>query len=41
MGIYRRMGSHFLDWIAYNVVSFSIELLEFGGEGGGSTFSRF
>ena len=28
MGMYRWMGSHFHDWIDYNGVAFSIELLE-------------
>ena len=32
----RWMGSHFHDWIDYNGVAFSIELLEWGG-----TFSDF
>ena len=27
----RLMGSHFHDWIDYNGVAFSIELLEWGG----------
>ena len=38
----RRIGSHFHDWIDYNGIAFSIELLEwgrifsgFGGGGGG------
>ena len=30
MGMYRWMGSHFHDWIDYNGVAFSIELLEWG-----------
>ena len=30
MGMCRWMGSHFLDWIDYNGVAFSIELLEWG-----------
>ena len=30
MGMYRWMGSHFHDWIVYNGVVFSIELLEWG-----------
>ena len=36
MGICRWMGSHFHDWIDYNRVAFSIELLEWG-----RTFSDF
>ena len=36
MGMCRRMGSHFQDWIDYNGVAFSIELLEWG-----RTFSGF
>ena len=36
MGMRRWMGSHFQDWIDYNGVAFSIELLERG-----STFSDF
>ena len=36
MGMCRRMGSHFHDWIDYNGVAFSIELLEWG-----RTFSDF
>ena len=32
----RWMGSHFFDWIDYNVVAFSIALLEWG-----RTFSDF
>ena len=36
MGMYRWMGSHFHDWIDYNGVAFSIELLEWG-----RTFSDF
>ena len=36
MGTCRRMGSHFHDWIYYNGVTFSIELLEWG-----RTFSDF
>ena len=28
--MYRWMGSHFHDWIDYNGVAFSIELLEWG-----------
>ena len=32
----RWMGSHFHDWIDYNVVAFSIELLKWG-----RTFSDF
>jgi len=30
MGMCRWMGSHFQDWIDYNGVAFSIELLEWG-----------
>ena len=30
MAMCRWMGSHFHDWIDYNVVAFSIELLEWG-----------
>ena len=30
MGMCRWMGSHFHDWIGYNGVAFSIELLEWG-----------
>ena len=30
MGMCRLMGSHFHDWIDYNGVAFSIELLEWG-----------
>ena len=30
MGMFRWMGSHFHDWIDYNGVAFSIELLEWG-----------
>ena len=30
MGMSRLMGSHFHDWIDYNGVAFSIELLEWG-----------
>ena len=30
MGMCRWMGSHFHDWIDYNGVAFSIELLEWG-----------
>ena len=30
MGMCRWMGSHFHDWIDYNWVVFSIELLEWG-----------
>ena len=36
MGICRLMGSHFHDWIDYNGVAFSIELLEWE-----RTFSDF
>jgi len=36
MGMLRWMGSHFPDWIDYNGVAFSIELLEWG-----RTFSDF
>ena len=36
MGMCRWMGSHFHDWIDYNGVAFSIELLEWG-----RTFSGF
>ena len=36
MGMCRLMGSHFHDWIDYNGVAFSIELLEWG-----RTFSDF
>ena len=36
MGICRWMGSHFHDWIDYNGVAYSIELLEWG-----RTFSDF
>ena len=36
MGMCRWMGSHFHDWIDYNGVAFSIELLEWG-----CTFSDF
>ena len=36
MGMCRWMGSHFHDWIDYNGVAFSIELLECG-----CTFSDF
>ena len=36
MGMCRWMGSHFHDWIDYNGVAFSIELLEWG-----RTFSDF
>ena len=31
IGMCRWMGSHFVDWIEYNGVEFSIELLEWGG----------
>ena len=31
MGMCRRMGSLFHDWSDYNGVTFSIELLEWGG----------
>ena len=34
--MYHWMGSHFHDWIDYNGVAFSIELLEWG-----RTFSDF
>ena len=34
--MYRWMGSHFHDWIDYNEVAFSLELLEWG-----RTFSDF
>ena len=30
MGMCRWMGSHFHDWVDYNGVAFSIELLEWG-----------
>ena len=30
LGMYRWMGSHFHDWIAYNGVAFTIELLAWG-----------
>ena len=30
MGMCRRMGLHFHDWIDYNGVAFSIDLLEWG-----------
>ena len=30
MGMCRWMGSHFQDWIDYNGVAFSIELIEWG-----------
>ena len=36
MGMCRRIWSHFYDWIDYNRVAFSIELLEWG-----RTFSGF
>ena len=36
MGMCSLMGSHFHDWIDYNGVAFSIELLEWG-----RTFSDF
>ena len=36
MGMCRWMGSHFHDWIDYNGVAFSIELLQWG-----RIFSRF
>ena len=36
MGMFRWMESHFHDWIDYNGVAFSIELLEWG-----RTFSHF
>ena len=36
MGICHSMGSHFHDWLDYNGVAFSIELLEWG-----RTFSDF
>ena len=36
MGMCRWMGLHFYDWIGYNGVTFSIELLEWG-----HTFSHF
>ena len=36
MGICCRMGSHFHDWIDYNGVAFSTELLEWG-----RMFSKF
>ena len=36
MGMCRWMGSHFYDWIDYNGVAVSIELLEWG-----CTFSDF
>ena len=36
MGMCRWMGSHFHNWIDYNGVAFSIELLEWG-----RTFSDF
>ena len=36
MGMCHWMGSHFYDWIDYNGVTFSIELLEWG-----CTFSDF
>ena len=36
MGMFWWMGSHFHDWIDYNGVTFSIELLEWG-----HTFSDF
>ena len=36
MGMCRWMGSHFHDWIDYNGVAFSIELLQWG-----HTFSDF
>ena len=36
MGMCCRIWSHFYDWIDYNRVAFSIELLEWGG-----TFSGF
>ena len=36
MGICRWMGSHFHDWIDYNGVAFSMELIEWG-----RTFSDF
>ena len=36
MGMFRWMGSHFHDWIDYNGVAFSKELLEWG-----RTFSDF
>ena len=36
MGMCRRMGLHFYDWIDHNGVAFSIELLEWG-----HTFSEF
>ena len=31
IGMCRSIGSHFHDWIDYNGVSFTIELLEWGG----------
>ena len=36
MGMWRWMGSHFHNWIDYNGVAFSIELLQLG-----RTFSDF
>ena len=30
MGLCRRIGSHFHDWIDYNGVVFSIEVLDWG-----------
>ena len=36
LGMCRWMGSHFYDWIDYNGVAFSIQLLEWG-----RTFSDF
>ena len=44
MGMCRWMGSHFHDWIDYNGVAFSIELLEWGrifsGFGGENILAR-
>ena len=44
MGMCRWMGSHFHDWLDYNGVAFSIELLEWGrifsGFGGKNFLAR-
>ena len=37
----RLMGSHFHDWIDYNGVAFSIELLEWGSTSGFFSKARF
>ena len=38
IGMFRWMGSHFHNWIDYNGVAFSIELLEEGRTFAGSWF---